>query len=99
MSTSPSVIASPTLDKAPQRSIPGSYATGKGTTAKIKTFFGDKISMYSSAEVAAAIGVESRQLSKRLAELVKSGFLKARTDVVGSKTQYFQRVVKDTTLD
>lgn len=62
--------------KRPQRCSPGTFATGKGTTASIRYFFSERVCSYSAAEVAEALGVKPRQISKRLAELVKSGYLR-----------------------
>lgn len=59
---------------------PGIYGTGKGTTAKIKGFFDARYADYSVKSIANVIGVDSRQLSKRLAELVKSGYLRRNVD-------------------
>ncbi len=63
-----------------QKTAPGTYATGKGTTAKVKDYFSDLNCPYPVAEIASEIGVPSRQLSKRLAELVKTGFLTKTTE-------------------
>lgn len=51
------------------------FGTGKGTTAKITEFFSDLGLGYTVEEVASAIDVPSRQLSKRMSELVKRGIL------------------------
>lgn len=56
-----------------QRSTPGTFATGKGTTAQIKAFFEDLNCPYPTHEVAESIGKPARQLSKRMAELVAAG--------------------------
>lgn len=59
-----------------RKSIPGTYATGKGTTEAIRNFFNThNMFSYTTHSVAFAIGVHSRQLSKRMNELVKQGFL------------------------
>lgn len=78
--------------KRPQRNAPGTFATGTGTTALIRSFFGDKNLDYTAKEVADAIDVATRQINKRLAELVKAGFLE-RNGKQSGKT-LFQRVIK-----
>lgn len=55
------------------------FGTGKGTTAKIKEFFSGR-TYATTQEVAYAIGVPARQLSKRMSELVKAGFLERYAD-------------------
>jgi predicted HTH transcriptional regulator len=78
--------------KPAQKSIPGSFATGKGTTQRIKDAYAER-SFFTSKELGDKLGVPSRQLSKRLAELVKSGYLKKAVIGNGSKTRIdFQRV-------
>jgi hypothetical protein len=59
--------------KAPQKSIPGSYATGKGTTARIMQYLEGRVAGRSLKEIGNGLGLQSRQLSKRLAEQVKAG--------------------------
>ena len=68
---------------------PGAYATGKGTTAAIKAAFPDIGSFCTVTEVAVRIGKPSRQLNKRFAELVKSGFLSKR-GTFGGVTDYIR---------
>jgi predicted DNA-binding transcriptional regulator len=58
-----------------RKSIPGTYATGKGTTARIRNFFSGLTLSYGVDEIAADLGVPARQLNKRVNELVKKGFL------------------------
>lgn len=59
-----------------RRNAPGTFATGKGTTAAIKVFFAERDFPHSVAEVASEIGKPARQLNKRFSELVASGYLK-----------------------
>ncbi len=66
------------------------FGTGKGTTAKIKAVFTDFNIELNSEEIAIRVEVPSRQISKRLAELVKSGFLHKFTDM-GRNT--YQRAI------
>lgn len=65
------------------------FGTGKGTTARIKELFADRQCAYTSEEIAIDLGLPSRQISKRLAELVKSGFFETVTSATGRKA--FQR--------
>lgn len=78
--TAPSVLD--TYVKRVQQSAPGTFATGKGTTAKIVDFFvnSNRVASYPVDSIAFNIGVPSRQLSKRLAELVKKGTLTKTVD-------------------
>lgn len=73
--TSPSVFDTPV--KRVQQSAPGTFATGKGTTAKIVAFYVDmhRKAGYTAEEISRSLEVPSRQLSKRLNELVKKGVL------------------------
>jgi response regulator of citrate/malate metabolism len=77
--------------KRPQRNAPGTFATGTGTTALIRSFFGDKNLDYTAAEVASAIDVKARQINKRLAELVKAKFIEYGQGA--GKVKTFQRVI------
>lgn len=78
--------------KPAQKSIPGSFSTGKGTTQRIKDAFAER-SFFTSKELGDKLGMPSRQLSKRLAELVKAGYLtKSSISAGGGKTRIdFQR--------
>lgn len=49
------------------------YGTGTGTTARIREFFTGKSESFTVSQIGGALGLPSRQLSKRLAELVKLG--------------------------
>lgn len=51
------------------------FGTGEGTTARIKDFFGYRLAGYTAASIGDHLGLPSRQLGKRLAELVKAGYL------------------------
>lgn len=57
-----------------QKSAPGTFATGKGTTALIIEKMADKHTR-TVAEAASELGLPARQLNKRFAELVKKGAL------------------------
>lgn len=53
-----------------QRSIPGTFATGKGTTAQIKEFLSARRGQHFSAkDIGTALNKPARQLSKRLREM------------------------------
>lgn len=65
-----------------RKSIPGSYSTGKGTTAQIKAMFRE-YPFFTAREIGHKLGVPARQVNKRLSELVKSGFLKKGGEISG----------------
>lgn len=72
---------------------PGAFKVGKGITARIREQFDNLNCAYSVSEIAKDIGEadKARQLNKRFAELVSSGYLKKATekDVLG-RTLYIR---------
>jgi hypothetical protein len=61
-----------------QRSIPGSFATGKGTTARIVTFLENARGIkFTAKQIADGLNLPARQLSKRLRELERSAKVSA----------------------
>jgi hypothetical protein len=71
-----------------RKSIPGTYATGKGTSARIIELLKNSATPLTAKELGDLMGVPARQLSKRLTEQERKGKIAVKPNFESKHLHY-----------